>query len=51
MPAPVIAQSLELNAAIYNGSMWQGYAQHRLASLGEVKLEDFAQEFAAVFQQ
>jgi hypothetical protein len=51
MPVPVIAQLLELNAAIYNGSMWQGYAQHRLASLGEVKLENFAQEFAAVFQQ
>jgi hypothetical protein len=51
VPAPVIAQLLELNAAIYNRSMWQGYAQHRLASLGEVKLEDFAQEFAAVFQQ
>jgi uncharacterized protein YbjT (DUF2867 family) len=51
MPAPVIAQLLELNAAIHNGSMWQGYAQHRPAMLGEVKLENFAQEFAAAFQQ
>jgi hypothetical protein len=51
MLAPVIAQLLKLNAAIHNGSMWQGYAQHRPATLGEVKLENFAQEFAAVFQQ
>jgi uncharacterized protein YbjT (DUF2867 family) len=50
MPVPVIAQLLELNAAIHNGSMWQGYAQHRPAILGEVKLEDFAQEFAAAFE-
>jgi uncharacterized protein YbjT (DUF2867 family) len=51
MPAPVIEQLLELNAAIHNGSMWQGYVQHRPATLGEVKLESFAQEFAAAFQQ
>ena len=51
MPAPVIEQLLELNAAIHNGSMWQGYAQHRPATLGTVKLEDFAQEFAAAFEK
>lgn len=51
MPAPVIAQLLELNAAIHNGSMWQGYAQHRPTTLGNVKLENFAQEFAVAFQQ
>jgi uncharacterized protein YbjT (DUF2867 family) len=50
MPAPVIEQLLELNAAIHNGSMWQGYAQHRPATLGKVKLENFAQEFAAAFE-
>ena len=49
MPAPVIEKLLELNAAIHNGSMWKGYAQHRPATLGKVKLEDFAQEFAAAF--
>lgn len=51
MPAPVIEKLLELNAAIHNGSMWQGYAQHRPATLGEVKLTHFAQEFAAAFEQ
>lgn len=51
MPAPVIDKLLELNAAIHDGSMWRGYAQHRPATLGEVKLEDFAQEFAAAFGQ
>jgi hypothetical protein len=40
MPAPVIEQLLEWNAAIHNGSMWQGYAQHRPAILGQVKLEN-----------
>jgi hypothetical protein len=49
--APVITQLLELNSAMHNGSMWQGYAQHRPATLGEVKLENFAQEFTAAFQQ
>jgi uncharacterized protein YbjT (DUF2867 family) len=51
MPAPVIAQLLELNAAIHNGSMWQGYARHRPAILGQVKLENFAQEFADAFRK
>ena len=51
MLAPVIAHLLELNSAIHNGSMWQGYAQHRPATLGEVKLKNFAQKFAAAFQQ
>lgn len=49
MPAPVIEKLLELNGAIHNGSMWRGYAQHRPATLGEVKLAHFAQEFAAAF--
>lgn len=49
MPAPVIDKLLELNAAIHDGSMWRGYAQHRPATLGEVKLAHFAQEFAAAF--
>jgi hypothetical protein len=31
--------------------MWQGYVQHRPATLGEVKLKNFAKEFAAAFQQ
>jgi len=51
MLAPVIAHLLELNSAIHNGSRWQGYAQHRPATLGEVKLKNFAQKFAAAFQQ
>ena len=41
MLAPVIAQVLEVNSAIHNGSRWQGYAQHRPATLGEMKLENF----------
>ncbi|MDJ0367819.1 hypothetical protein QMK33_21955 [Hymenobacter sp. H14-R3] len=49
MPAFVIEKLLELNAAIHNASMWRGYAQHRPATLGKVKLEDFAHDFAAAF--
>ena len=49
MPAAVIDKLLELNAAIHDGRMWRGYAQNRPAVLGQVKLEDFAREFAAAF--
>lgn len=49
VPASVIANTLELNEAIHTGALARDYLQHRPAMLGQVKLEDFAQEFAAAF--
>ena len=49
IPAPIAALFVELGASIHNGAMRQGYLQHPPLAMGEVKMEDFAEEFAAAF--
>ena len=49
---PKIAQGLvEMYAALYSGLLSEDYYQHRPAVSGKTKLEDYAKEFAAVFNQ
>jgi uncharacterized protein YbjT (DUF2867 family) len=49
LPPHAIAGLVELGASIHSGALRRDYEQHRPATLGTVKLEDFAQEFAAGF--
>lgn len=51
MPAPAVASMVDLGRSIQNGALRQDYDRHRPATLGRVKLEDFAQEFAAAFSK
>jgi uncharacterized protein YbjT (DUF2867 family) len=47
----MVAGLVELNAAIHSGIMREGYLHNKPARMGEVKLEDFAREFAAAFEK
>ncbi len=49
IPAHTAASYVELGASIHNGTMRQGYLQHKSEAMGRVKVEDFAKEFAAAF--
>lgn len=51
MPAPAVASMMDLGRSIQNGALRQDCDRHRPAALGQVKLEDFAQEFAAAFSK
>lgn len=49
---PKIAAGLtEMYAAINSGLLYEDYQLHKPATLGKVKVEDFAKEFAAVYNQ
>jgi uncharacterized protein YbjT (DUF2867 family) len=50
MPAAMVGMLVELNAAIHSGLMREDYDKHKPA-LGKVKLEEFAKEFAAVYNE
>jgi uncharacterized protein YbjT (DUF2867 family) len=49
LPASVAADIVDIYASMSNGTLGEDYAQHKPA-LGKVKLEEFAQEFAATFR-
>lgn len=49
MSAQLAADFVDLGASIHSGAMRQDYERHRPAVLGNVKLEEFAREFAAAF--
>ncbi len=49
LPANVVTNFVEMGASIHNGALQQDYDQHRPAAMGQVKLADFAQEFAAAY--
>lgn len=51
VPAHLATLFVELNAAIHNGKLREDYDRHKPATMGKVKLTDFASEFAAVFNQ
>lgn len=49
IPAHVAASYVELGASIHNGTLRQDYDRHAPHTMGKVKVEDFAKEFAAAF--
>ena len=49
MPAPLVANFIELGASIHSGALREDYDLHKPAVMGNVKLEEFAKEFAAAF--
>lgn len=51
VPAHIIANSVELGASIHKGALREDYDRHKPAAMGKVKLDDFAKEFAAAFQE
>lgn len=51
MPAPLVANFVELGTSIHSGALREDYDLHKPAVMGNVKLEEFAQEFAAAFQE
>ena len=51
MPAPAVTSMVDLGRSIQNGALRQDYDRHRPAALGQVKLEDFAREFAVAYHQ
>ena len=50
LPASTAADVVDIYASMNSGALGEDYEQHKPA-LGKVKLEDFAQEFAAAFKQ
>ncbi|GAB3705767.1 NmrA family NAD(P)-binding protein [Spirosoma flavus] len=49
LPPYVIASFVDLGASLHSGALLEDYEKHR-PTLGDVKLEDFATEFAEVYQ-
>ena len=50
VPAGIASDIVDLNASIHSGAMGEDYELHKPA-LGKMKAEDFAQEFAAIFNK
>ncbi|GAB4029981.1 NAD(P)H-binding protein [Spirosoma gilvum] len=48
MPAHVITNFVELGTTLHSGALLEDYNRHK-PTLGKVKLEDFAQEFASLW--
>ena len=49
---PAIAQGMvEMYASIHSGLLYEDYNLHQPKSFGQVKMNDFAKEFAAVYHQ
>ena len=49
---PSIARGMvEMYAAIHSGLLYEDYQQQQPATLGKVKIDDFAREFAEAYQQ
>lgn len=49
MPKEMVDKYVEMGSAIRSGKMWEDFLQHRPQQVGRIKLEDFAKEFAAVY--
>ncbi|MDJ1501555.1 NAD(P)H-binding protein [Xanthocytophaga agilis] len=49
VPAHIITNSIELGASIHNGTLKEDYELHKPLTIGKVKLEDFAKDFAVAF--
>lgn len=51
LPAPIAAGLVEMNASMHSGELFQDYYLNRPQIMGNVKLTDFATDFAAAFQK
>lgn len=51
LPAPVAANLVEMFGAIHSGLLHEDYDLHQPEAMGKVKIEDFAKEFAAAYNQ
>jgi uncharacterized protein YbjT (DUF2867 family) len=49
MPEDMAKNYIEMGGAARSGKLWEDYQTHKPATLGKIKLEDFAVEFAAKF--
>lgn len=49
IPANIAELFVELGASLHSGALLEDYKLHKPATMGKVKLEDFAKEFAAAF--
>ncbi|NCD70773.1 NAD(P)H-binding protein [Mucilaginibacter agri] len=49
VPAHVIPNFVEMGASMHSGILYKDYEAHNPASMGKVKIEDFAKEFASAF--
>lgn len=49
LPEEIAKNYTEMGSAIRNGSMQEDYWKHRPESLGKIKLENFAQQFAGAY--
>lgn len=50
MQPRIAAGLVEMYASLRSGRFWEDYKLHKPAAMGNVKLEDFAKEFAAAFK-
>ncbi len=51
LPDEMAKKYVEMGNAMRTGQMWEDYVQHRPQQQGNTKLEDFAKEFAAVYNK
>lgn len=51
MPFQLAAGLVEMQSAIHSGAVLPGYYRHQPAVMGQVKLPDFAQEFAVAYHK
>lgn len=51
LPASIVADLIDLNASIHSGAMGEDYELNKPVTMGKIKVEDFAKEFAAVYNQ
>lgn len=49
IPPHIAASFVDLGASIHNGRLGEDYELHKPATMGKVKLDDFAKEFAAAY--
>lgn len=49
IPPHIATGFVELGASIHSGRLGEDYEQHKPATMGKVKLEDYAYEFAAAY--
>ncbi|MEO9872091.1 hypothetical protein [Ekhidna sp.] len=50
MQPKIAKQMVEMYTAIHSGLLYEDYYKNKPAEMGKVKLEDFAQEFAAAYE-
>jgi uncharacterized protein YbjT (DUF2867 family) len=51
IPESIAADLIDLNASIHSGAMGEDYELNKPKIMGKIKVEDFAKEFAAAYNQ